>query len=96
MPYRNMQHIRKQNPGKIWNLDLKKVPKSTREIRRALVDEVGCGWPVKWGLQYDLALPNGLHATGNRTLHHWTLQQWVDFAKLKLNTDDITGEVRKD
>lgn len=71
---------------KIWNQPLNKVPSTTRQVRRALLDEVSCGWPVKWGQQYDLVLPNGMHPTGCRTISDWTLQQWVDFAKQKLST----------
>ncbi|HNU14069.1 MAG TPA: hypothetical protein PKI55_06370 [Chitinophagaceae bacterium] len=43
--------------GHIWSIVLNDFPKTTREVRRALVETIGVGWPVKWGLKYDIALP---------------------------------------
>lgn len=44
--------------GHIWPIVLNDFPKSTRDVRRALVETIGVGWPVKWGLKYDIALPD--------------------------------------
>ena len=68
---------------KIWNQNLDKFPKTTRELKRAFIDEgVRCGWPVKWGNQYGICYPDGrMVDTGLSTISSQTLREWVNFAK---------------
>jgi hypothetical protein len=64
---------------KIWNTPLNTPLRSSRLVRRVILDEnLPAGWPVKWGGMYDIPINGKLIPTGLRTLD-WTGQQWIDF-----------------
>jgi len=64
---------------KIWNTPMNTPLKSSRLVRRVILDEdLPAGWPVKWGKQWDLAMNGKLIPTGLTSLD-WTGNQWKDF-----------------
>lgn len=71
--------------GKIWNTRLDIPLKTTRLVRRVIIDEdLKCGWPVKWGGKYDVPINGKLVPTGESSLR-WTGQQWIDFIKKQID-----------
>ena len=66
---------------KIWNTPLNIPLKSSRLVRRVILDEnLKAGWPVKWGGKWDLAINGKLVPTGLTSLD-WTGNQWIEFIK---------------
>lgn len=64
---------------KIWNTPLNTPLKSTRLVRRIILDHnLPAGWPVKWGGKYDLSINGKLVPTGLTSLD-WTGNQWIEF-----------------
>lgn len=65
--------------SKIWNTPMNTPLKSSRLVRRVILDEgLPAGWPVKWGGMYDISINGKLVPTGLRRLD-WTGQMWKDF-----------------
>ena len=64
---------------KLWNTPMNTPLKSSRLVRRVILDEnLQVGWPVKWGGKWDLAINGKLVPTGLTSLD-WTGNQWKDF-----------------
>lgn len=65
--------------SKLWNTPMNTPLKSTRLVRRVILDEnLPAGWPVKWGGKYDIPINGVLVPTGLTSLD-WTGQMWKDF-----------------
>lgn len=72
----------------IWNTPLNVPLKSSRLVRRVILDhKLKAGWPVKWGGQWDITIGGKLVSTGLTSLD-WTGQQWIDF----INSNQQTNE----
>lgn len=64
---------------KIWNTPMNTPLRSSRLIRRVILDEnLPAGWPVKWGGKWDIYIDSKLVSTGLRSLD-WTGNQWKEF-----------------
>lgn len=65
--------------SKIWNTLMNTPLKSSRLVRRVILDEnLPAGWPVKWGGKWYIAMNDKLIPTGLTSLD-WTGNQWKDF-----------------
>ena len=61
--------------SKIWNTPMNTPLRSTRLVRRVILDEdLPAGWPVKWGGKYDISI-NGKLIPTNLTSLDWTGNQ---------------------
>ena len=64
---------------KIWNTRLDIPLKSSRLVRRVIIDEkLNAGWPFKCGGLWDIFINKKPVQTGLRTLD-WTGRQWIEF-----------------
>ena len=76
----------------IWNTPLDKVLRTSRLVRRVILDHnLPAGYPVKWGKQWDLPIRGSLVRTGLTSLT-WTGQEWIDFINKHL---DILNAAKK-
>lgn len=65
--------------SKIWNISMNTPLRSTRLVKRIILDEnLPAGWLVKWGGKWDITINNKLIPTGLTSLD-WTGNQWKDF-----------------
>ena len=65
--------------SKIWNTPMNTPLKSSRLVRRVILDEnLPAGWSIKWGGKWDIHIGGKLVPTGLTSLD-WTGNQWKDF-----------------
>lgn len=64
--------------SKIWNTPMNTPLKSSRLVRRVILDEnLSAGWPVKWGGKWDLAMNGKLIPTGLTSVCNILLQMYL-------------------
>ena len=65
--------------SKIWNTPMNTPLRSSRLVRRVILDEnLPAGWPVKWGGKWDIHI-NGKPVPTGLTSLEWTGNQWKEF-----------------
>lgn len=66
----------------MWNINLNKKPKTTKEVRRLFIisDTQAC-WLVKWGNKYDITYTDGtMKSTNISCVSDLTNSEWLELA----------------